>query len=141
MSRDAGDRRASSTLWPAAVVHLLLLALGVLLGLYGAFLVPSGPRIGGHVVSVGVIIAVVGNVLGALLGGRAAGRFGGAALFVGWLITAFTLSVQRPSGTVVLPGSGDLALDALLFLLLGAAAGAIAAALASGNGLLGRRRS
>jgi hypothetical protein len=126
--------------WLLALAYLLLVALGVLLGLYGAFLVPRGPRVDGHVLSVGVLVAVVGNVCAGLLGGRAAGRFGGVAVFVGWLITVFTLSIQRASGTVVLPGSGDLAFAALLFLLLGTVAGAVASALASGNGVMGRRR-
>jgi hypothetical protein len=137
-SPDADIRRTIR--WLPVLAHVLLFALGVLLALYGAFLVPRGPRVGGHVLSVGVLVAVVGNAAGGLLGGRAAGRFGGVTVFVGWLIVAFTLTVQRPSGSVVLPGGGDLAVDALLFLLLGAVAGALSAALATGNGLLGRRR-
>jgi hypothetical protein len=136
--RPAGGRAGETAL--TVGVHLLLIALGVLLAIYGAFLVPRGPRLGGHVLSLGVVIAVVGNLVAGLLGGRAAGHFGGIGPFAGWLITAFVLSSKRPSGSLVLPGGGDLGVDALLFLLLGAVAGAIAAAAAGGRGSGLRRR-
>jgi hypothetical protein len=115
----------------AAAANVILLALGVLLGIYGALLVPHGPRVGGHVLSVGVLLAVVGNAAAGLLGTRIAGRFGGLTPLIGWLVVALAFSSSRPNGSVILPGSGDLAVPALLFLLLGALAGAVAAALGS----------
>jgi hypothetical protein len=120
----------------ALSVQAVLFALGVLLGIYGAFLVPSGPRLGGTVLSLGVLIAVVGNVAGPWLGRAAAGRFGGITPLVGWLLATLALGTARPAGSVILPGGGDLAVPAWLFLLLGAVAGAVGAA----TGPPGRRR-
>ncbi len=107
----------------------LLAVLGVLLALWGALLVPAGPRLAGHVLSVGVVIAVVGNVLFARLGLRASAPFGGLALMVGWTAVALVLGSRRSNGTVVLPGSGDLAVPALVFVLGGLVAGILAAGL------------
>lgn len=109
--------------------HVVLLCLGLLLAMYGALLLPRGPRVAGHVLSVGVVVAVVGNVAVAVLGRAAAGRFGGATPLLGWLVVAYACSVGRPNGSVVLPGAGDLAVPALVFLFGGAIAGALGAAL------------
>lgn len=141
MSVPEGSRPAAPRPYPVALTvlaHVLLLGLGILLALYGGFLVPRGPRPGGHLLSVGVLVAVVGNIVAVRLGARAAGRYGGITPLVGWVLTAFTLTVQRPSGSLVLAG-GNLSTSTLLFLALGALAGALAAA-GAGRGVLGRRR-
>jgi len=112
----------------AVATQLVLFALGALLAIYGALLVPRGPRFGGTVLSLGVLIAIVGNVAGPWLGRAVAGRLGGIAPAGGWLLAALALATSRPAGSVILPGGGDLALPALLFLVLGVIAGAVGAA-------------
>ncbi len=134
----ARSSRTSTVL--LVVAHALLVALGLLLAIYGAFLVPRGPRAGGHVLSVGVAIALVGNALAGWLGGCAAGRLGGVSPFAGWLIGVLALSASRPSGSVVLPGSGDLEADVIAFNIVGALSGAVVAAAMTGRGVTGRRR-
>ncbi len=125
-------------------------ALGVLLGVWGAFLVPAGPRVGagaGVLLSVGVLVAAVGNPVAALLGAWVAASRLGAVLFVAaWLLTVLELSTSRPGGSVVLVGGGVLAVDSTLFLIVGAVAGIAATVLApaaggspgAGAGRLGR---
>lgn len=109
-------------------LHLLLFLVGVLLGVHGALQVPRGPRVGGSVLSTGLLIGVVGNIAAPRLGRALAGRYGGIAPVSGWLVAALAMGTTRPAGSVVLPGGGDLAVPALLFLLLGSLVGVAAAA-------------
>lgn len=119
--------RRSLTVVDLLVVPVLAL-LGVLAGVWGALLVPDGPRISGHVVSLGAALGVVGVPLLCRLGIRALPGFGGVVVLLGWLAAAVVLGgTRRPNGSVVLPGSGDLAVPALVFLLGGAVLGAAAA--------------
>lgn len=105
----------------------LLVALGLLLGVWGAFLVPTGPRVGAHLLSAGAAVAIVGNPIAVRLGQRAVPRFGGAALVAGWAAVAIAFSLHRSNGSVVLPGSGDLATPALVYVIGGMLAGVVAA--------------
>lgn len=106
----------------------VLALLGVLVGIWGALLVPDGPRVSGHLLSLGAALGLVGVPLVCRLGVRALPRFGGVVVLLGWLAAAVLLGgTSRPNGSVVLPGSGDLAVPALVFLLGGAVLGALAA--------------
>jgi len=93
--------------------------LAALLAVVGAFLVPVTPVPG---VSVGVVVAVVGNYLVTTQGRHATGGTLGAALpAVVWLVVALTLAGARSEGDVVLTSDGS----SLAFLLLGAIASAV----------------
>jgi len=100
--------------------YALVLLLTVLLALWGSFLVPF--RVGGTLVPVSLVIAVVGNVLV----GRAVARLAGStgALVTGglWIAVTLVLSSRRAEGDVVVPGSAV----GLAFLLTGALASAVA---------------
>lgn len=105
----------------------LLVVLGVLLGVWGAFLVPAGPRVDGQVLSLGAALAIVVNPLAVRLGLRAVPRWGGFLLLAGWTVVAVLLSIRTSGGSVVLPGSGDLAGVALAYIVGGLVTGAVAA--------------
>jgi len=94
--------------------------LTVLLGLWGAFLIPF--RIASVLVPLSWVVALVGNT--AL--GVAAGRLGGkpAIVVAGglWLALAFVLGGRRPEGDLIVTGSTI----GLGFLLLGAVGSALA---------------
>ena len=102
--------------WAYAVV----LALTVLLALWGAFLVPF--RVGGTLVPVSLVIAVVGNVLVGRAATRLAGSAGALATGVLWIGLTLVLSSRRAEGDVVVPGS----LVGMGFLVAGALASAVA---------------
>lgn len=110
----------------------MFLVLGVVLAVWGALLVPAGPRIGsgsGVLLSLGVLFAAVGNPVAALLGARAlAARRGAVAPVAAWILTSLELSAVRPAGSIILVGGSLLGTDSLLFLGAGAVTG-IAAAL------------
>jgi hypothetical protein len=99
---------------------VLLVVLTVLLALWGAFLVPF--RVGGTLVPVSLVIAVVGNVLVGRAAARLAGSGGALATGVLWLGVAFVLSSRRAEGDVVVPGSTV----GTAFLVSGALASAVA---------------
>lgn len=128
-ARGVRTRPAAARLSPYDVVPaLLLLVLGLLVGIWGALLVPAGPRVGGDLMSVGAALGVVGLPLLCRLGVRALPRFGGLAVLAGWLVAAIGLGTGvRSNGSVVLPGSGDLAVPGLVFLVGGAVLGGLAA--------------
>ncbi len=118
--------------------YVVLLLLGALLGVWGAFLVPLhvGPLLGSS-----VVIAVVGNLAVGLLGAAGTGsRLGAALPAAGWLVTVLLLGTSRPEGDLVIPGKlqtdPGVATVGTLFVLLGG----IAAALAVGIGPLASRR-
>lgn len=106
----------------------VLLLLGVLAGVWGALLVPDGPRVSGHLLSLGAALGLVGVPLLCRLGLRALPGFGGFVVLLGWLAAAVVLGgTTRPNGSVVLPAAGDLAVPGLVFLFGGAVLGAAAA--------------
>ena len=98
----------------------LVLALALLLALWGAFLVPL--KVGTIPVPVSVLLALVGNAALGWWGGRLYGRLGAAGPGIVWLVVALSLSTQRREGDLVVPGSAM----GLLFLLVGAVASAVA---------------
>lgn len=100
--------------------YALLLLLTVLLALWGAFLVPF--RVGGTLVPVSVVLAVVGNVVVGRAAARLAGSSGALATGVLWTGLALVLSSRRAEGDVVVPGSAV----GMAFLLAGALASAVA---------------
>ena len=126
MASSSVSPRGGTTLTVA--LHVLFLALGMVLAIYGALLSARGPRALDHAFSVGVLIAIVGNVVAAILARMVLGRWGGITPLIGWLVIAYLLSISRPNGSVLLPG-GDLEGGSLAFQTFGAIAGAIAATL------------
>ena len=115
--RDGGDdwTRLERS-WATALVLLLT----VLLALWGAFLVPF--RVGGTLVPVSLVIAVVGNVLVGRAASRLAGSTGALLTGVLWVGLTLVLSSRRAEGDVVVPGSTV----GMGFLLAGALASAVA---------------
>jgi hypothetical protein len=94
-------------------------------------------RIGGILVPLSVLAAVVGNLM--LIG--AAHRLSGSrvvAVLPGlvWLVVAIAAMIRRPEGDLVLTGGGATGTINLLFLLLGVTA----AAFGVGRALAGPRR-
>ena len=100
--------------------YALVLLLTVLLALWGAFLVPF--RVGGTVVPVSLVIAVVGNVLVGRAASRVAGSTGPLLTGALWIGVVLVLSSRRAEGDVVVPGSPV----GTGFLLAGACASAVA---------------
>ena len=97
-----------------------MLALTVLLAVWGAFLVPL--RVGGTLVPLSWLLALGGNVGLGAAGGRLYGKAGAVVPVVLWLLVAFTLGTRRAEGDLVVPGSTA----GLVFLLAGAVGGALA---------------
>ncbi len=98
--------------------YALVLLLTVLLALWGSFLVPF--RLGGTLVPVSLVIAVVGNVLVGRAGARVAGSTGAVVPGVLWVGLTLVLSGRRAEGDVVVPGTAV----GLAFLVVGALASA-----------------
>ena len=115
--RDSGDdwTRVERG-WATALVLLLT----VLLALWGAFLVPF--RVGGTLVPVSLVIAVVGNVLVGRAASQLAGSTGALLTGVLWVGLTLVLSSRRAEGDVVVPGSTV----GMAFLVAGALASAVA---------------
>ncbi len=81
--------------------------LGVGLGLYGVFLVPAGPRPGGMLLSLGVLVALVGNGGAALLVRWLTGtRLGPTTVLIGWAVVVLLFASSRPEGDLLLRASG-----------------------------------
>lgn len=121
--------RARRPLWRRSDAALLplLVVLGALLGVWSVLLVPTGPRVGGHVLSVGVALAVLGNLLFVRVALRASRPLGGVLLLGGWAAIVLVAAGRRANGSVLLPGAGDLAVPSLLVLYGGLVAGLLAA--------------
>ncbi len=105
--------------WRAAPAYALGAVLGVLLGIVGAFLAPARPL---PFLSVGVLIAVVGNVLVPYHLGRAAeSPIGAIVPALAWLVTTVYLGTERREGDLIVTGAAW----GLAFLVLGAVAAAL----------------
>jgi hypothetical protein len=100
--------------------YALVLLLTFLLAVWGSFLVPF--RVGGTLVPVSLLLAVLGNVAVGRAGGRLGGTTGALVPGLLWLAVALTLASRRAEGDVVVPGSPI----GLLFLLTGAIGSAVA---------------
>ncbi|HVA61045.1 MAG TPA: hypothetical protein VNG13_11000 [Mycobacteriales bacterium] len=96
--------------------------LGVLLGLIGAFLVPSG------LTGISIAIALVGNLLAGRLASLSTGsRLGAFAPALGWFLVLVWGMVHGPGGSLVLAypvGDGNL-LGVAWGFMLGGAVGAL----------------
>ena len=123
-------RRSEAVAW--GIVAVLVAGW---LALVEVFWLPL--RIGGVLVPLSVLAAVVGNLM--LIG--AAHRLSGSrvvAVLPGlvWLVVAIAAMIRRPEGDLVLTGGGATGTINLLFLLLGVTA----AAFGIGRALAGPRR-
>ena len=94
-------------------------------------------RIGGVLVPLSIVVAVVGNLLLTAAAHRLSGSRVVAVLpAVVWLGVAVAAMMRRPEGDLVLAGTGALGTISLLFLLFGVTA----AAFGVGRALAGPRR-
>jgi hypothetical protein len=90
-----------------AASYLVLTLFGIVLGLFGIFLLAAGPRVGTTLVlPVGLLVAVVGHPVAAVLGLQLTGTRAGTVMpLLGWSIVVLPLSSGTSQGDVVLPGS------------------------------------
>lgn len=118
--------------FPLAAVYAVLLVLGALLGIWGAFLVPL--RLPGGIEGFSDVLALVGNILVGFFAARGARSVPAAAMpGIGWLVAVLAAgTVARPHDEVVIPSSlgSDPGIGKVgtFYLLLGAV-GAVAAVL------------
>ncbi len=119
---------------------LVFLILSAWLALVEVFWLPL--RVGGVLVPLSVVVAVVGNLLlpaGAL-------RFSGSRLVavlppVTWLVVAVAAMIRRPEGDLVLTGVGPAGVVNLAFLMLGVLAAAFSVGRVLGGGRRPARRT
>ena len=91
-------------------------------------------RVGGVLVPVSVVAAVVGNLLLVGLALRLTGsRLVAALPALTWGVVVVAAMDRRPEGDLILTGQGALGVVNLAFLLLGVAAGAVAVGWALGS--------
>ena len=114
---------------------LLVLVIAFWMALVEVFWLPL--RVGGVLLPVSVVVAVVAN----LLLPRLALRLSGSRLFaaltgVVWLVVVVAAMIRRPEGDLIITGGGATGVVNLAFLLLGV----LAAAFAVGRALGGPRR-
>jgi hypothetical protein len=84
---------------------VLLFVLGLVLGIFGALLIPAGPRIGSVLLSVGVAVALIGNIVAGVLGIEMTGnRLGAIVPGIGWVVAVLPLGAKRPEGDLIVTG-------------------------------------
>lgn len=106
---------------------VLLFVLGLVLGIFGALLIPAGPRIGSVLLSVGVAVAFFGNIVSGVLGLEMTGnRLGAIVPGIGWVVAVLPLGAKRPEGDLIV--TGDTKGYAFLLAGLIAAVGVVALA-------------
>jgi len=94
-------------------------------------------RMGGVLLPVSVVVAVVGNLLLPRLALRlSASRVVAALTGVAWLVVVVAAMIRRPEGDLLITGGGATGVVNLAFLMLGV----LAAAFAVGRALGGPRR-
>jgi hypothetical protein len=114
---------------------LLTLVVAVWIALVEVFWLPL--RVGGVLLPVSVVAAVVANVLLPQLALRLSGsRLVAALTGVAWLVVVVAAMIRRPEGDLIITGGGATGVVNLAFLLLGV----LAAAFAVGRALGGPRR-
>ena len=129
----APGRRAP---WRTAGWALVAVLVAAWLALVEIFWLPL--RVGGVLVPVSVLAAVVGNLLLVDRAHRLSGSRAVAVLpAVTWLVVVVGGMTRRPEGDLVLIGGGATGVVNLVFLLLGVTAGALAV----GRALAGPPRS
>ena len=117
---DGGRRRWRTVGWGVVAV-----AVAAWLSLVEIFWLPL--RVGGVLLPVSVLAAVVGNLLLVGQAHRFSGSRAVAVLPAGtWLVVAVGGMMRRPEGDLVLTGGGDTGVVNLLFLLVGVTAAAVA---------------
>ena len=118
--------------FPLGAVYAVLVLLGAMLGIWGAFLVPL--RLPGGIEGFSDVLALVGNIAVGFLAARGARSVPAAAMpGIGWLVAVLAVgTVARPADEVVIPASlgNDPGVGHVgtFYLLLGAV-GAVAAIL------------
>ena len=109
----------------AAGWGVLAVLIAAWLALVEIFWLPM--RIGGVLVPVSLLVAVVGNLLLVDQAHRLSGSRAVAVLPAAtWLVVAIGGMVRRPEGDLLLTGGGDTGVVNLLFLLVGVTAAAVA---------------
>lgn len=108
--------------------HLLVLLLGVVLAVWGTFLIPL--HWPGDVEGVSVVLAFAGNLVVGWLAALGLGTpLAGALPGIGWLVSAIALGSPRAEGDVVIaqgfPADPHLGTVGIVF-VFGGAAGALA---------------
>jgi hypothetical protein len=108
--------------------YVVLLAIGVLLGVIEAFLVPQ--RLFGGLEGLAAVLAVTGNIVIGCFGGIGTGRMAGAvAPILGWFLAVGVILIVAPGGDVVLagklPGDPGVVVAGMAFLYGGVIACAI----------------
>lgn len=121
---------------PRVAAGLLVLVIAFWMALVEVFWLPL--RVGGVLLPVSVVVAVVAN----LMLPRLALRLSGSRLFavltgVAWLVVVVAAMIRRPEGDLIITGGGATGIVNLAFLLLGV----LAAAFAVGRALGGPRPS
>lgn len=102
------------------------LLAGVMLGVYGVAAVPAGPRVGGTLISLGLLLVVVGNLgVPMLLRWLTGTRLGACTMLIGWVPVVLLLGSTRGEGDLLLRASPT----SYLFLALGVLAPLLVAAL------------
>ena len=92
------------------------LLAGVVLGVYGVAAVPAGPRVGGTLLSLGLLLAAVGNVgIPVLVRWLTGTRLGACVMLIGWVPVVLLLGSTRPEGDLLLRAAST----SYLFLALG----------------------
>jgi len=82
------------------------LLAGVILGVYGVAAVPAGPRLGNTLLSLGVLLAVVGNVgIPVLVRWLTGTRLGACIMLVSWVPVVLALGSSRGEGDLMLRSS------------------------------------
>jgi hypothetical protein len=123
-------RRSEAVAW-----GLVAVLVAGWLALVEVFWLPL--RIGGVLVPLSILAAVVGNLMLTAAAHRVSGSRVVAVLpAVVWLVVAIAAMIRRPEGDLVLTGGGATGIVNLLFLLLGVTA----AAFGVGRALAGPRR-
>lgn len=121
----------SGARWAVAGWGLCAAAVSSWLALVEVFWLPL--RVGGVLVPVSVVAAVVGNLLLVSVTLRLSGSKVVAALpAVGWLVVVLAAMVRRPEGDLLLVAGGTTGLVNTAFLLLGVLAAAFGAGLPLG---------
>ena len=90
---------------PMAAVHVALVVLGAVLGLYGAFLVPL--RLPGGIEGFSVLLAIVGNAVVGAGAARMTGSLPAAVMpGIGWLVTLLlTVGYVEPGDEAIIPSA------------------------------------
>lgn len=108
------------------LLALLLLVLGLLLGVIGAFVQAQRAIFDAFTLPWGVVITLL-VLIAAIRGGvwLMMSRVGGWAVFAGWLIATVAMSAETQSGDMALSGGGRQMTYLVLGVIVGAAAATI----------------